>query len=194
MKYYAYLEKEKTINQLKRIPEQFSSLIYNYPLVFIEKTNSVIFFNLYIKLDQVQYNVLYYLVENTTREQENKGLSATELFQLAKCRHTRLTSWNKNLTEADRADERIRDIKRRIKNKIISEYKSRGDIELHNCNQLLIYNEMDINGKMNYYLNGDILVKEDSLYYDFEINSAIKSLIYNQKDKNKKYTTEFSFK
>ena len=195
MKYLATVIKDRNFNQIddNRYYDSLENLCYNYQLIFVSKEHAIIFFNFRVMLDQLEYDVLYNLGSNATSLKEEKGLSALKLFKLAKCKHTREKSRNSSLTEEDRADERIRDIKRRIKKDILKTYN-----ELKDTNELSkigIYSvQKSYPQQRELYFNGSILVDENSPYNDFEINSAIKSLIYNQKDKNKKYTTVFSFK
>ncbi len=187
----------KQINQLSNEKDNFSfqDLRYEYPLIFVKRSHGIIFFNMNIALDQVEYDFLYELVKNSTKYQENKGLSPIKLFGQLGCRHTKEKSNNKNYTEEnneyERANERMRDIKRCIKNKILKYYDLLKTCK--NYNKIGIY-EVNQGSKIGKYFGGDVEISEDSPYYNFEIDSAINLLVINQKDKDKKYTTEFVFK
>ena len=199
MNYYASEIKDYTFAQLKNISSEwekdsFYNLCLECPLIFVKKSHGIIFFNLNIELDQVEYNFLYELVKNATKSSKNKGLSPIKLFKLLGCKHTKEQTSNKNYNieteEYDRANERMRDIKRRIRANILKYYRSLKKVA--NYNKLGIY-EVNQDYKIAKYLNGEYEISEDSPYYNFEIESALDSLIYNQKEKNKKYTTEFTF-
>lgn len=200
MNYYAAKITDYTFQQLKKLSsdwekDSFQNLCYDYPLIFVKKSHGIIFFNMDINLDQVQYDFLYELVKNATKKQKEKGLSPIKLFEALGCKHTREKSNNKNYnsenSEYNRANERMRDIKRCIKQKIYKYYNSLNESE--NFNQIGIY-EVHQGYKTTKYFNGDFEISEDSPYYNFEIESAINLLIVNQKEKERKYTTEFIFK
>jgi len=196
MDYFATTIGDFSFKQIDKMTDesdllQFEQLRFDYPLIFVRKEHSIIFFDMRIILDQIQYDFLYQLVKNATMQKEQKGLSPTELFKIIKCRHTREKSRNEKLTEYDRANERIRDIKRRIRDEIKKHYKKL--IPQDNLNQLGIY-EVKTNYGSDKYFNGSILIDSNSPYYYFDIDTAIDLLIINQRDKNKKYTTEFVFK
>lgn len=200
MNYYATRITDYTFQQLKKLSDDyendsFQSLCYNCPLIFVSKSHGIIFFNMDIELDQVQYDFLYELVKNATKNQEEKGLSPVKLFEMLGCKHTRAKSNNKNYNSENieylRADERIRDIKRCIKKAILKHYDSLQPSD--NINQVGIY-EVHQGYRTIKYFNGDFEISEDSPFYNFEIVSAINLLIVNQKNKDKKYTTEFIMK
>lgn len=183
--------------------EKFNELCYDYPLIFVEQEHSIIFFNIEVKLDQIQYSFLYELVEDATQNDTNKGLSPTELFKKVRCIHTKEKSCNSQLTDYDRDDERMRDIKRRIKLAIKKTHQDlikKSSINIDgilcepNCSKVIGISETTHHGIIEKYFIGDIKVNEESPYYNFEIDSAIKLLIINQRNKDKKYTTEFKFK
>ncbi len=108
-----------TFNQLQKFTQEDIKLYerykYNYPLIFVKDETSIIFFNMLIPLDRVQYDFLYQLVKNATVKKDKKGLSALKLFNLLQCKHRREKSVNPLLDENDRADIRIRHIKSDIK-------------------------------------------------------------------------------
>lgn len=200
MNYYATKITDHTFKQLKQLSsdldkDSFQSLCYNYPLIFVKKSHGIIFFNMDVELDQVQYDFLYQLVNNATKYQGNKGINPVKMFEILGCKHTKEVSNNKNYTnetiEYDRANERMRDIKRCIKQKIYKHYNTLNTYE--NINQIGIC-EVSQGYKTTKYFNGDFEISEASPYYNFEIESAVNLLIVNQKDKDKKYTTEFIFK
>lgn len=200
MNYYASKITDHTFKQLNNLSsdwekDSFQNLCYDFPLVFVKKSHGIIFFNMDIELDQVQYDFLYELVKNATKFQENKGLSPIKLFKMLGCKHTREKSNNKNYNnenaEYNRADERMRDIKRCIKQKIYKRFNALNVSE--NFNQIGIYEEHQ-GYKTVKYFNGDFEISEDSPYYNFEIESVINLLIINQKRQERKYTTEFVFK
>lgn len=200
MNYYATKLTDYTFQQISILSsnlekDSFLKLCYDYPLIFVKKSHGIIFFNMKIELDQVQYDFLYELVKNATKYQENKGLSPIKLFETLGCKHTKEKSNNKNYNcenvEYNRTDERMRDIKRCIKQKIYKHYNS---VKVpDNYNKVGIY-ELYQEYETTKYFNGDFEISEDSPYYNFEIESAIKLLIINQKAKERKYTTEFIFK
>lgn len=184
-----------TFNQLQKFTQEDIKLYerykYNYPLIFVKDETSIIFFNMLIPLDRVQYDFLYQLVKNATVKKDKKGLSALKLFNLLQCKHRREKSVNPLLDENDRADIRIRHIKSDIKKIILQTYKSKEKelVKTQNC----IANPIGIsliNNKQYFY---DIEIENISPYYYFEINSAIKFLVINQNDKDKKYSTRFIF-
>lgn len=184
-----------TFNQLQKFTQEDIKLYerykYNYPLIFVKDETSIIFFNMLIHLDRMQYNFLYQLVKNATVKKDKKGLSALKLFNLLQCKHRREKSVNPLLDENDRADIRIRHIKSDIKKIILQTYKSKEKelAKTQNC----IANPIGIsliNNKQYFY---DIEIENISPYYYFEINSAIKFLVINQNDKDKKYSTRFIF-
>ena len=184
-----------TFNQLQKFTQEDIKLYerykYNYPLIFVKDETSIIFFNMLIPLDRVQYDFLYQLVKNATVKKDKKGLSALKLFNLLQCKHRREKSVNPLLDENDRADIRIRHIKSDIKKIILQTYKSKEKelAKTQNC----IANPIGIsliNNKQYFY---DIEIENISPYYYFEINSAIKFLVINQNDKDKKYSTRFIF-
>lgn len=217
MNYYAANITDYTFKQLDETSsesekERFQQLCYEHPLIFVKQSHGIIFFNMNIKLDQVQYDFLYELVKNATTYQKNKGLSPIELFEALNCKHTREKSNNKNYKketiEYDRANERMRDIKRCIKKAILDEY----DRRKKNLKELIektkdeicentykSINEVGIRkisqeDKIIKYFNNEFEISEDSPYYNFEIKSVINILIINQRNKCKKYTTEFIFR
>lgn len=184
-----------TFNQLQKFTQEDIKLYerykYNYPLIFVKDETSIIFFNMLIHLDRMQYNFLYQLVKNATVKKDKKGLSALKLFNLLQCKHRREKSVNPLLDENDRADISIRHIKSDIKKIILQTYKSKEKelAKTQNC----IANPIGIsliNNKQYFY---DIEIENISPYYYFEINSAIKFLVINQNDKDKKYSTRFIF-
>lgn len=184
-----------TFNQLQKFTQEDIKLYerykYNYPLIFVKDETSIIFFNMLIHLDRMEYNFLYQLVKNATVKKDKKGLSALKLFNLLQCKHRREKSVNPLLDENDRADIRIRHIKSDIKKIILQTYKSKEKelAKTQNC----IANPIGIsliNNKQYFY---DIEIENISPYYYFEINSAIKFLVINQNDKDKKYSTRFIF-
>lgn len=184
-----------TFNQLQKFTQEDIKLYerykYNYPLIFVKDETSIIFFNMLIPLDRVQYDFLYQLVKNATVKKDKKGLSALKLFNLLQCKHRREKSVNPLLDENDRADIRIRHIKSDIKKIILQTYKSKEKELVKTQNS--IANPIGIsliNNKQYFY---DIEIENTSPYYYFEINSAIKFLVINQKDKDKKYSTRFIF-
>jgi len=199
MNYYATKITDYTFKQLNNMSsfhekDSFQNLCCNYPLIFVKKSHGIIFFNMNIDLDQVQYDFLYELVKNATKNPDEKGLSPIKLFKILGCKHTREKSNNKNYssenTEYNRADERMRDIKRCIKKKILKQYDSIHTID--SFNKIGVY-EINQGYMTKKYFNGDFEISEDSPYYNFEIESAINLLIINQKQKDKKYSTEFIF-
>ncbi len=200
MNYYASKITDYTFKQLNNLSsdwekDSFQNLCYDFPLIFVKKSHGIIFFNMDIELDQVQYDFLYELVKNATTNSDNKGLNPIKLFKQLGCKHSREKSCNKSYNSKNmeycRANERMRDIKRCIKQKILKHYNSLSTDK--NINQIGIY-EANQGYKTIKYFNGDFEISEDSPYYNFEIDSAINLLIINQKDKDKKYTTEFKFK
>lgn len=215
MDYFATTITQFSFKQIDKMTDKtdlfyFEQLCFDYPLIFVKREHAIIFFNIRVILDQIQYDFLYQLVRNATKEKEQKGLSSIELFQLAKCRHTREESRNKNLSEYDRADERIRDIKRRIKSDIKEQYKKLknehekkikkyegfgfdGLDNLKCFTPIGIYESNTTNDNKKYF-NGSIEIGSDSPYYYFNIDTAIDLLITRQRDKDKKHTTEFTFK
>ena len=196
MHYKATIIKNLTLKQLDKIRTThgitgYSQLRYEYPLIFVEQEHEIIFFNMKIALDKVQYRLLFELVKNATMESHNKGLSAIKLFNILECRHTKAET-KQNLTEEQRADERIRDIKRRIKNEINSTYdKLRNNSE----NQAYYFplGLRDIHQDGNIYFEGEFIIDENSPFNYFEIKSAIKSLFVNNKNKDFKYSTNYIF-
>ena len=215
MDYFATTITQFSFKQIDKMTDKtdlfyFEQLSFDYPLIFVKREHAIIFFNIRVILDQIQYDFLYQLVRNATKKKEQKGLSSIELFQLAKCRHTREVSRNKNLSECDRADERIRDIKRRIKSAIKEQYKKlkneheekikkyegsgfEGLDNLKYFTPIGIYEPNTTNENKKYF-NGSIEIGSDSPYYYFNIDTAIDLLITRQRDKDKKHTTEFTFK
>lgn len=169
---------------------KFEQTCYDYPLIFIPEESAIIFFSFRVKLDKIQYDLLYYLVDNATKMRNQKGLDALKLFELLNCKHTKEES-KQGLTAEKRADERIKSIKSKIKSTIKSTYVKleHGLIKtnsIFNANCIAIVN----NQKLFY---GSFEIENTSPYYNFEIDSAIDLLIINQRNPNKKYTTKFSF-
>lgn len=198
MNYYA-TEIDYSFKQIDSITDEIQLLTltnikYNNPLVFVTKSHSIIFFNLKVELDQTCYDTLYHLVKNATEKREDKGLSALELFKLVGCKHTKEKSCN-NLTEEERADERIRDIKRRIKKTIKDKFNKMNNLckDINNTNCINITKINEKYGQKQIFCE-DIEIDIDSPYYNFEINTVVDSLIINQKNKEKKYSTDFIFK
>ena len=199
MNYYAVKITDYTFEQLEEISTEedlrkFQYLCYEYPLIFVKKSHGIIFFNMSIDLDKVQYDFLYELVKNATMYNESKGLNPIKLFKQLGCTHSREKSRNKSYNSENmeycRANERMRDIKRCIKQKILKNYNSLQEKE--NVSKIGLHRGY-LGNKAVTFMFGDIEISEDSPYYNFEIESALDSLIYNQKEKNKKYTTEFTF-
>jgi len=198
MDYQATEISNLTFSQIDSITDEIEllslkNMIYYHPLIFVKKEHSIIFFNFRVILDQIHYDVLFELVRNATKMNQEKGLSALELFKLAKCKHTKEISRN-NLTEEQRADERIRDIKRKIKNTVKKSY-----IEIENKyktvknTSCIGITTINVKFGQKKIFCEDLEIDENSPYYNFEIESALNSLIINQRDKLKKYSTEFHF-
>lgn len=167
---------------------RFEQICYDYPLIFIPNGSAIIYFNFRVNLDRMHYTLLYHLVKNATEMRDDKGISALGLFKLLGCRHTKEKS-KQNLTEEQRANERIKDIKRRIRETVKKAYIS---LEEKNDSSSLYANGIVILDDKKFF-NGDIEIETSSPYYNFEIDSAIDLLIVNQANPNKKYTTFFTF-
>ena len=112
-------------------------------------------------------------------------------LSLRQQKHTKAET-KQNLTEEQRADERIRDIKRRIKNEINSTYDK---LQNDSKNQAYYFplGLRDINQDGNIYFEGEFIIDENSPFYYFEIKSAIKALFVNNKNKDFKYSTNYIF-
>lgn len=167
---------------------RFEQICYDYPLIFIPNEPAIIYFNFRVNLDRMHYNLLYYLVQNATEKKNDKGISALCLFKHLGCKHTREKS-RQNLTEEQRANERIKDLKRRIREAVKKAYTS--------LEQKLVSSSFNANGitvlENKKFFNGSFEIEDSSPYYNFEIDSAIDLLIVNQSNPNKKYTTFFAF-
>ena len=229
------VEQVDTLGEIKR--EDFERTKYEYPLIFLKQSYSIIFFNMVVKLNPMQYGLLYLLVKNATTDFNKKGISPVKLFELLECRHTRKKSNNANYNieneEYLRADERIRTIKKCVIKAIKSKYakleedfKKEKEQEIIKNNEFVENFENMINDELNktskilrsneeqlikvspldiyecgsgfkidkFFGNSlDVPILDNNPYYYFEITSALKHLIYNQKDKDYKYSTDFTF-
>lgn len=138
MPYVAKVINSVNFSQVDNFDDERDALAFNqmkadYPLLFIAKEHSIVFYNMRIKLNNKQYEILFQLVKNATENGNNKGLSAMALFNSAHCKHNRENSVT-DKTPEERADERIRDYKRQIKKAIITEYKKL-EIDFNNKNK-----------------------------------------------------------
>lgn len=165
---------------------RFEQFCYDYPLIFIPNEPAIIYFNFRVNLDRMHYNLLYYLVENATEKKDDKGISALCLFKLLGCKHTKEKSKH-NLTEEQRANERIKDIKRRIRESVKKAYIS---LEKELVSSCFNANGISVLGNKKFF-RGSFEIEETSPYNNFEIDSAIDLLIINQTNPDKKYTTFF---
>lgn len=125
MNYYATEIKDLSLKELNKINDEsdfdsFEQLRLSYPLIFIEEGNSIIFFNIQVKLDKIRYDFLYHLVQNATELKGQKGLSPTDLYGYLGCKRIKN---KRELSECELANERMRSIKQKIKNKIKKEYE-----------------------------------------------------------------------
>ena len=231
MTFFAKIINTVNFAQLDNFDNEYDALNFNqikadYPLLFIAKEHSIVFYNMRIRLNNKQYEILFQLVRNATENGNSKGLSAFDLFKAANCKHNRENSVTDKTTE-QRADERIRDYKRQIKKAIYDKYKQleedfnkKKQLEIEEANnQIKLFEQKEncINCKLprtnndiqeirpigvskftnkdyaQYFLE-NVTLSESSPYICFDIDSAFKSLFYNNQNNEKKYTTDFVFK
>lgn len=160
--------------------------MYNYPLIFLKLDTAIIFYAMFIKLRQIEYDFLYELVKNVSDKNCSLGLTPIELFEKLQCRHTRKkTKDNEEKYNNDTKyrhqlnDERVRDIKRDIIRAIKCKYSEMSTEVADNAKR---NKESKFNKLQQEYKNNDNNLVNDLLEQEYRNELALPYFINNRRE------------